>query len=87
MLSLKIRGIPNAPRLGLQISAIGTAVFLICAVLGVGLTVRFNNPIPAASGIAMVSISCSPFAWRSNGSGPRCCDWDVTSVCVAPGSS
>src|ERR1700733_332639 len=53
MLSLKIRGIPNAPRLGLQISAIGTALFLICAVLGVALTVRFNNPIPAASGIAI----------------------------------
>jgi uncharacterized membrane protein YqiK len=53
MLSLKIRGIPNAPRLGLQISAVGTAVFLICAALGVALTVRFNNPIPVASGIAI----------------------------------
>ncbi len=53
MQSLKIRGIPNAPRLGLQISAVGTAVFLICAALGLALTVRFNNPIPVVSGIAI----------------------------------
>ncbi len=53
MLSLKIRGIPNAPRLGLQISAVGTALFVISVALGLALTVRFNNPIPAASGIAI----------------------------------
>src|SRR3984885_9678052 len=33
MLSLKIRGISNAPQLGLQISAVGTAVFLIRSAL------------------------------------------------------
>jgi regulator of protease activity HflC (stomatin/prohibitin superfamily) len=53
MQSLKIRGIPNARRLGVQISPVGTAVFLICAVVGLGLTVRFTNPIPVASGIAV----------------------------------
>jgi regulator of protease activity HflC (stomatin/prohibitin superfamily) len=53
MLSLKIRGIPNAPQLGLQISAVGTAVFLISAALGLALTVRFTNPIPVATGIAI----------------------------------
>jgi regulator of protease activity HflC (stomatin/prohibitin superfamily) len=36
-----------------QISAVGTAVFLICAALGVALTFLFNNPIPVASGIAI----------------------------------
>jgi regulator of protease activity HflC (stomatin/prohibitin superfamily) len=53
MLTLKVRGIPNAPRLGLQISAVGTASFVICAALGLALSVRLNNPIPVASGIAI----------------------------------
>jgi hypothetical protein len=53
MLTLKVRGIPNATRLGLQISAVGTAIFVICAALGLALTVRLNNPIPVASGIAI----------------------------------
>jgi regulator of protease activity HflC (stomatin/prohibitin superfamily) len=53
MLTLKVRGIPNATRLGLQISAVGTAMFVICAAIGLALTVRLNNPIPVASGIAI----------------------------------
>src|ERR1700678_1317000 len=53
MLTLKVRGIPNATRMGLQISAVGTAIFAICAALGLALTVRLNNPIPVATGIAI----------------------------------
>ena len=53
MLTLKVRGIPNATRMGLQISAVGTAIFAICAALGLVLTVRLNNPIPVATGIAI----------------------------------
>jgi hypothetical protein len=36
-----------------QVSAVGAAVFLICMITGVAVTVRFNNPIPVASGIAI----------------------------------
>jgi regulator of protease activity HflC (stomatin/prohibitin superfamily) len=53
MLTLKIRGNSNAPRLGPQISTVGTAVFLSCAAVGLALTLRFTNPIPIASGIAI----------------------------------
>jgi hypothetical protein len=53
MLTLKVRGIPNATRMGLQISAVGTAIFAICAALGLVLTVRLNNPIPVTTGIAI----------------------------------
>jgi regulator of protease activity HflC (stomatin/prohibitin superfamily) len=37
----------------LQISAVGTAVFLICLALGVAPTIRYNNPAPFAAGVAI----------------------------------
>jgi uncharacterized membrane protein YqiK len=53
MLSLKLRGIPNAPRLGPQISSVGTAVFVICLVLGLAPTLRYNNPLPVVAGLVV----------------------------------
>jgi regulator of protease activity HflC (stomatin/prohibitin superfamily) len=47
--NLKSSTLPSRP----QVSAVGAAVFLICMITGVAVTVRFNNPIPVASGIAI----------------------------------
>jgi len=53
MLPLTIRGIPNAPRLGLQISAVGTAVFVVCLALGLALSARYNTPAPVVAGLVV----------------------------------
>src|SRR5580698_8528889 len=36
-----------------QISAVGTAVFLVCLVLGLAVTMRFHNPAPLGAGLAI----------------------------------
>ncbi len=41
----------SRPRL--QISAVGTAVFLICVILGVAPAIRYNNPLPVIAGIVI----------------------------------
>jgi hypothetical protein len=55
MQSLTIPRLSSALRSRRQISAVGTAVFLVCLVLGVAPAIRFNNPAPAIAG-AVVGI-------------------------------
>src|SRR3984885_501695 len=43
----------TAARSRLQISAVGTAVFLMCLALGMAPTIRYNNPAPAVAGLAI----------------------------------
>src|SRR3984885_14444632 len=53
MQSLTLPRFSNAPRSARQISAVGTAVFLICLALGLAPTIRYNNPGPAVAGLAI----------------------------------
>ncbi len=53
MQSLTLPRFSNGPRSGLQISAVGVAIFIVCVVLGLAPTIRLNNPAPAAAGIAI----------------------------------
>ena len=43
----------STSRSRLQISAVGTAVFLICLILGLVPTIRYNNPLPVIAGIVI----------------------------------
>jgi uncharacterized membrane protein YqiK len=43
----------NSTRSKPQISAVGTAVFLICLVLGLAPTLRYNNPLPVVAGLVV----------------------------------
>src|ERR1700733_15385619 len=53
MQSLTLPRFSNAPRSARQISAVGTAGFLICLALGLAPTVRYKNPAPFAAGVAI----------------------------------
>jgi uncharacterized membrane protein YqiK len=53
MQSLTLPRFSNGPRSGLQISAVGVAIFIVCLALGLASAIRFNNPVPAAAGIAI----------------------------------
>jgi regulator of protease activity HflC (stomatin/prohibitin superfamily) len=50
-LSLRLSSRPSPPRV--QISAVGTALFLICLAAGIAPAVRYNNPAPAVAGVVV----------------------------------
>jgi len=71
----------------LQISAVGTAVFLIWVALGLAPTIRYNNPMPVIAGVVVGLYFLFAIRVAEHGKRRPCCDWADKSGCEALDSS